>query len=69
MEESLNVKLHVVSIGDEYFTLQENKHFHVASIEDHIVVTFQLVKQEHSQFRLLRDHQITNKVSKPLQLT
>jgi len=62
MEEKLHVKLHVVPIGEEYLSQEENKHFHTALVDDHITINFELVKKTERKFRI-RDDQIADKVS------
>lgn len=71
MEDSLGVKLHVVSICEEDLCQEENQHFHTAFIEDHIAINFQLVKQVHRKFRIRDAHMahMADEVSTQLLLT
>lgn len=52
LEQQLGIPLQVVSLGEQHSTQVEHKHLHTLNVTEQITVTFKLLKQCETRFRL-----------------
>lgn len=62
MEQQQEIRLQLVSFGDEYSSQQQHQHFHTLCLEEGIKVKFELLKQVQRRFRI-REEQETFQVT------